>query len=180
MRIDPKYFNVFIFILALVAAAVIVFFSLSTDRSNQRRFKAFVTSSDSLSREYWPRAFSGDSVSIRDLGGRYVLVDFWATWSLYGEERHRHLQRLAEEYPERLTVLAAAVRDRREDIRSYRDQHGFPFTYVDGTRIFTEYRVPGIPSMILYDPEAKIRTVFVGFEGEAQIDSLKQVISHGN
>lgn len=179
MRIDPKYFNVFIFILALVAAALIVIYSVITDRSNQRQFQQFVTSSDSLSYEYWPEAFSDDSLSIQGLQGRYVLVDFWATWSVYGEERHRHLQRMLEAHPEHLTVLAASVRDRVEDIRSYREQHGFPFTYVDGTRIFSRYRVPGIPSMILYNPDSEIQTVFVGFEGKIQIDSLEQVISHG-
>ncbi|MDZ7773662.1 MAG: TlpA disulfide reductase family protein [Balneolaceae bacterium] len=180
MRIDPKYFNVFIFILAIVAAALIVFYSVSTDRSNQRKFREFITSSDSLGLEYWNEAFSNDTLSIEELDSRFVLVDFWATWSVYGDERHRHLHRLLEEHPEILTVLAASVRNPLEEVREYREQHGFPFTYVDGTRIFTKYRVPGIPTMILYGPDGRIRTVFVGFEGEAQIDSLNRVISHGS
>lgn len=179
MRIDPKYFNVFILIMALIGAAIIAFFSFSNDRGGRLYFKDFITSSDSLSREYWPRAFSDDSLRIADMEEQYVLVDFWSTRSIYGDKRHLFLNELRQRYPERLRVLAAAVRDRMEDIRAYEEEHAFNFTYVNGNRNFSKYRVPGIPTMLLYEPGGHIHTVFVGFQEKGEIDSLARVIADG-
>lgn len=179
MRIDPKYFNAFILIVALLAAALIAFFAYWTDSGGKRYFKEQVTSSDSLRHEYWPESLSGDSLRISDFSGRYVLVDFWSTWSIYGNERHEALAELVRSYPDRLRIMAAAVRDQDEDIREYRDRHGYPFAWVNGGEHFSEYKVPGIPTMLLYGPGGEVRSVFVGYRGSEQIDSLSRVIGDG-
>lgn len=177
MRIDPKYFNIFMATIAIAVAAAIVIYTVTSSSSERRNFIRFVTESDSLRYESWPEAGTGDSLRVSDYGGQFVVVDFWSTRNIYGEERHAELAALAERYGGSLRVMAAAVRDDSQAVLDYRSEHEYPFIYVNGNRIFNRYRVPGIPTTLLFDRSGDLHTVFVGYRG-GEADSLERVIRH--
>ena len=178
MRLDPKYFVPFLVIMALAAALLIAYFTVSTQQSQRRSFEARVMAQDTLRQERFPVLGSEDSLSVTDFRGRYVVLDFWSTWSNFSEESHIQLAGVAEENPDRLKVLAAVVEDQRDKVQAYIDRNSFPFQYVDGTKVFNEYGVPGVPTQLVYNPEGRLVKVFFGNSDPSRYDRLRTLISN--
>lgn len=179
MRIDPKYFNLFMAVVAVVALVVILFGTFRYIENQQNIFRETVVArQDSLATVGFPRLFEDDTLRIDSISSRFVLLDFWATWSDRSSRYHRDLQPVLAARGDTLTVIAAMVKDSGEKARQYREEHGYPFEYVDGTELYNELNVPGLPAQILFDPQKKVLATFVGYRDTAQIDSLQALIEH--
>lgn len=176
MRIDPKYFNTFLIIAAVVAAIIIVWGTFSY-RSNQRElFSQRIGQTDSLAYIAFPRFFGEDSLRILEFEGSYVLLDLWAGWSDPSIVSHKHLEQLRRDVSDTLRVIAASVRENPESVREYRRRTGYPFTFVDGTGFFNRMDVPGIPTQLLFDPEGRVLGTFLGYTDSTRYDSLRSMI----
>lgn len=180
MQIDPKYFNRFLAIVAFVAALLIIFFTFNNQRSDKSDFKKRMFAQDSLQSVYWHDAEDEDSLRISDFKGKYVVLDFWANWSDKSLEDHKKLASIKNESPDRIEVIAAAVGLRRKQVLSYKKKHPFPFHFVAGSKQFSDFEVPGLPTQLIYNPEGKLQKIFLGFPSKAQFDSLRTLISDEN
>lgn len=179
MKIDPKYFNTFLAVVAVIAAAMIAFFTLKNRGNEKVAFEKRMVAQDSLKTVFWPEVNSTDSLRITDFNGRYVVLDFWANWSDASLNSHRELAALKEEYPEMLEVIAAAVRLRKQDVVSYIEKYDFPFHYVGGSQHFSGFNVPGLPAQLIYDRQGEIKNVHLGYQNDSQYDSLRVLLSNG-
>lgn len=118
----------------------------------------------------------GQAVSFSDYIGRgkYVLVDFWASWC--GPCR-REIPVIAEVYEkyagEKFGVLGVAVWDERENTLGAIAELGMPWPQIiDAGSVPTDlYGIDGIPHIILFGPDGTI--VARGLRGEA----LKQRVA---
>ena len=178
MRIDPKYFNVFLVIVALIAAALIAFFTLSNRGAEKTAFKEKMFAQDSLRTLSWPKAQAADSLRISDFEGQFVVLDFWANWSNASLESHRQLAKLKNDYGDTLQVLAASVSLQQQEVSKYIKQHKFPFHFVAGSRYFSDLNIPGLPAQMMYTPDGELQHVFLGYPGPSQYDSLRAMISN--
>ncbi|SHE45264.1 Thiol-disulfide isomerase or thioredoxin [Fodinibius roseus] len=176
MRLDPKYFNTFLAVVAVVAALFIAYFTVSSQLDKRSEFKERIVQQDSLQTVTWPLVESSESISIADFSDRFVLLHFWSNWSERSVEAHRQLAKLKREYGGRLTVIAAAVGLRREEALSYASEHGFPFYHVAGSRLFSAFQIPGVPAYLLYAPEGRLEFVLTGSMDEVQFDSLRTIM----
>lgn len=61
---------------------------------------------------------AGKPIASEDLGGRVVLVEFWATWCPPCRSTLEWLGELKQKYGERLAILALAVESPKEQVRS--------------------------------------------------------------
>lgn len=163
MRIDPKYFNKFVLLLAVVAALLIVFFTLFNQAGREQAFRRNVEQADSLRLGALPVLFETDSLRSAEFEDRFVVLNFWASWAPNVEREHRHLQQLKREYDDQLVVIAAAVEDTKEDVRNYMRKHTYPFRFVDGNKLFRDLNVPGIPAQIVYRPDGSLLFMNVGY-----------------
>jgi len=179
MHIDPKYFNSFLFIVALIAAVIIALFSLNNRSSERAAFQKRVLSQDSLKTVWWPDVQQDDSVQIASFKGKFVVLDFWSNWSDASLESHKGLARLKGEYADTLQIIAAAVGLKKDEAISYIKKYRFPFHFVAGSKQFGAFSVPGLPALIIYNPKGEAEKVFLGYPGESQIDSLRAIITHG-
>jgi len=180
MQIDPKYFNRFLVIVASVAVLLIIFFTFNNQMSDKSNFKKRIFAQDSLQNVYWYDAEDDDSLRVSDFKGKYVVLDFWANWSDESLEYHKKLASIKNESSQRLEVIAAAVGLRRKQVISYMNKHSFPFHFVAGSRHFSNFGVPGLPAQLIYNPDGRLQSVFLGFPSKSQFDSLRTLVSHEN
>jgi hypothetical protein len=180
MRIDPKYFNTFLLIVAVVAASLIAYFIVSNRVAEKSDFKQRMFAQDSLQMTWWNNVQSGDSVKVADYEGTYIVLDLWSNWSDASLRSHTELAKIKGQYPDEVQVLAAAVGLQKKEVEQYIQEHQFPFHFVAGSRQFSEFNMPGLPVQFVYDRQLDLRHVFLGYSDDSQYDSLRVLIKNGN
>lgn len=179
MRLDPKYFNVFLVIVAALAAILIAVFTLSNRSAEKSDFRERMFSQDSLKTMWWPKVQADDSLRIADLKGQFVVLDFWANWSDASVNSHKQLAKIQRQYPDTLQVVAASVSLQKEEVFSYIEKHDFPFQFVAGSQHFSAFNIPGLPAQLMYNSDGKLQHVFLGYPDDSQYDSLEVLINNG-
>ena len=107
----------------------------------------------------------GEYVSLDDLRGRVVLVNFWATWCLPCRAEMPELDRAAREYhDEGFRVLAVNLLEDAASIRKFGDelQVGLPLLVDPSGDVYKAYSVQGLPASFLVDRDGVIRDVHLG------------------
>lgn len=91
--------------------------------------------------------------------GKYVLVDFWASWCGPCIRQSAVIKDLYKEYgPKGLEVIGVAVWDKPEDTLKGIESHELPWmNVINAQSIPTElYGIKGIPCIILFGPDGTI------------------------
>jgi len=179
MRIDPKHFNAFLLITALIAAVLIAVFTLQNRDNEKSAFKKKIFGQDSLQTLWWSNVQDGDSLRISDFRGQFVVLDFWSNWSDASLGSHKQLVDFKQQYSDTLEVIAASVSLDSTEVISYIQKHRFPFHFVAGSRYFSKLHIPGLPAQMIYNPEGELEHVFLGYPGPSQYDSLRALITNG-
>jgi len=178
MKIDPKYFNTFLGVVALIAAILIAFFMFSNRRSERSNFRKQMMGQDTLQTVQWPLVQGQDSLRISDFRGQVVVLEFWSNWSDEMLDVHNVLARIKNAHSDSLQVIAAAVGMTKKEAENYMDDHSFPFQFVAGSQQFSAFRIPGLPAHIMFDQTGKVRDAFLGYSGEQQFDSLQVLLNN--
>lgn len=105
--------------------------------------------------------FEGETKRLSDYvgKGKYTLVDFWASWCGPCIRETKVLKELWNKYHDRgLDFLGVAVWDDPANTRRAIQQHELPWPQIlNAQTIPTDlYGIPGIPCIILFDPEGNI------------------------
>jgi len=91
--------------------------------------------------------------------GKYVLVDFWASWCGPCQREIPIIKDVYEQYAgEDFDVLSVAVWDKRKDTEKAAAEHGIVWSQIyDAQSIPTElYGIKGIPEIMLFGPDGKL------------------------
>lgn len=102
---------------------------------------------------------SGELVSLEDLRGKVVLLNFWATWCAPCVVEMPSLERLHSRMKERgFTVLSIATQDKREEVQEFITKAGLTFSVLfdDGGEVSSLYKTTGLPETIILSREGKI------------------------
>lgn len=115
--------------------------------------------------------------------GKWVLISFWATWCAPCQQEAQILNRLAEAYPVQLTVLAPAVKDSREAMKTFAAKLNPAYIILDAGPLSGEpalaYGVGNpsgggsVPVNVLVRPDGTIAYVQGGYEEPSPLE--KQV-----
>ncbi len=111
-------------------------------------------------------SFEGREITLSQLKGKVVLLDFWATWCGPCKESIPYLIQLYKNYRESGFELVGMNIDKgdREAIRRFVMSMDIPYPVVSAPEdVVRSYRVTGIPATFLIDREGKIREKVVGF-----------------
>ncbi|MEX2457278.1 MAG: TlpA disulfide reductase family protein, partial [Balneolaceae bacterium] len=129
-----------------------------------------------LSEHFFMEYASDDSLSISQFSGEPVVIHFWSTWSGKSMEINEVLNEFKSEN-EDLIVIAAAARDGEELILEYMNEHSLPFHFVNGTDIYLDLLVPGLPSQILINRDGEVVNTQVGADVEELLQKLRALVS---
>jgi len=124
-------------------------------------------------------------VSMADLKGKLVYLDFWASWCVPCRKSFPWMAEMQRKYSkEGFTVLAVNVDAKTDDANRFLSETpaGFPIAFDAKGETPKAYKIKGMPSSVLIGPDGKVLATHMGFKDEdraaleAQITgALKQV-----
>lgn len=114
--------------------------------------------------------FDGSTVTLSELKGKVVWLNFWATWCPpCREELKRVQQDVIDRYADEPFVFLPISRgETHETVAAFREQQGYTFAMgLDPERkIYDRFASNYIPRNFLIDKEGRIAMVTVGYEPE--------------
>lgn len=125
----------------------------------------------------------GDTVSLSDMEGDIVMVNFFASWCLQCRNEHEALTSTADAFAdEGVTLVQVAYQESPPDSIAYLDTAGrsdAAYYLADpGSRTAIAYGVFGIPETFFIDPEGTVVGKIIGesdaFILGATIDTIKR------
>lgn len=125
--------------------------------------------------EFTLNNFEGTPLSLKDLRGKVVLLNFWSAACPPCREKMPTLQRLYEDLQARgFTILAVNVNDRPQDALKYLTDNGYTFPALKDADLTVArmYAVTGIPKTLILDRSGIIRDVRLGPTDEATLRRL--------
>jgi peroxiredoxin len=130
--------------------------------------EVFASQKGEIAPDFVLKSLDGPKVSLSDFKGRYVLVNFWATWCIPCKMEMPSLEELHKHFPnEKLAVLPISNDMFGEKVvRPYVEANEFSFTILfDPTlKVSNRYGVVTLPTTFLVDPDGKIIGVLEGAE----------------
>ena len=118
----------------------------------------------------------GSEAGLADLQGRWVVVNFFATWCVPCRTEHPELVRFAESHREAgdASVFAVVYSDSPSAVRDYRAEHGgdWPMLTDSDGRIALDFGVRGIPESFLVSPDGYVVAKITGGVRAADLERL--------
>jgi len=105
----------------------------------------------------------GSAQPLADFRGRYLLLDFWASWCPYCRISMPAFEALQKKYPDTLTVLAVNTQESFNDGQAWMKQQDLDLTLVRSEALVDKLAIRMLPSSVLLDPQGKRIWATVGF-----------------
>jgi thiol-disulfide isomerase/thioredoxin len=139
---------------------------------------------DRINRQATPfslKSIDGKLVKLRDLLGKVVVIDFWATWCVPCQTSLPYLQEVHKRYKDNPNVSILALNTWEHDsgevreriVKNFVADHKFTFPVLYDEGFAEKYGVEAIPAKIIIDKKGRIQFKSVGFlEGQKMIEEL--------
>lgn len=108
---------------------------------------------------------SGNKVTLSDLKGKVVLLNFFATWCPPCRDEASDVDAFSREYQSRdIVVLAVDLKEDPAIVREFmtRNKLSFPVVMDDTGKVSDLYRITGVPTWFIIDRNGFIKAVKEG------------------
>jgi cytochrome c biogenesis protein CcmG/thiol:disulfide interchange protein DsbE len=111
---------------------------------------------------------SGRTVSMKDLRGKFVVLDFWAVWCGPCQQSMPFFQKIQNDYGKYgLEVIGVHVDDRMppaDTVKEYLDDRGIQYdTLMSTVEVDDKFMIYAMPTTFIIDRSGKVAKVHVGF-----------------
>jgi cytochrome c biogenesis protein CcmG/thiol:disulfide interchange protein DsbE len=118
----------------------------------------------------------GGSITLSDLKGKVVMIDFWASWCTPCRQEAPVLAQVYKEYQGRgVEFIGISIWDRPSDAQDYIQRFGI--TYPSGLdsegTILVDYAVRGIPEKFFIDAQGRLVKRFIG---PSKVEGLREIL----
>jgi len=123
----------------------------------------------------------GQSISLSDLKGKPVLVNFWATWCTPCVSEMPYIQEIHEDWSDRgLMVLAINMGESSSKVEQFLQKHNLSLPVLLDTKqvVARRYGIRAIPTTFFIDKDGIVRNKVIGaFPSKEAIESrLNEIV----
>lgn len=158
------------------AVVLIAFLAVLATRDSAQEVAAGSPLLGKIAPEVTGRDLEGRAVRLSQFRGRYVLLNFFASWCVPCAREHDDLIRFQENHAARgdATVVAVVFDDRPEDVRRFFEERGgdWPVLADDSGKVSLDFGVRGPPESFLISPEGVVLTRIIGEVESGPLEDL--------
>jgi peroxiredoxin len=113
----------------------------------------------------------GNSWTLKDLGGKVALVNFWATWCPPCRKEMPDLEALGKRFKDQGLVILAISDEDAAKVKPFiaERQFTFPVLLDPGRKVNKLFDVEGIPKTFIYDREGRLSAHAIDMRTEHQL-----------
>lgn len=112
----------------------------------------------------------GKEVSLSDMGGKWVVLDFWGSWCRWCIKGIPDMKNSYEDLKDKAEFIGIACRDKKEAWLAALKQYELPWVNVwvnpEDSSILKAYGLRGFPTKMIIDPKGIIRNITIGEDPE--------------
>jgi len=109
---------------------------------------------------------SGKTVSLEELKGKVVFVDFWATWCPPCRASIPAVEALYEKYKDNDDVCFIGINlsEDKETVSKFVKREGIQYlVLLSNNKVITDYKIRSIPAFFIIDKEGNIANKYLGY-----------------
>ena len=121
---------------------------------------------------------NNEKISLADLKGQVVYLDFWATWCPPCRKSFPWMDEMHKRYKDQgLAIIAVSVDKKREPIEAFIEKTtpSFTIAHDPGGKVAKDYKLRGMPSSYIIDRSGQLVKVHMGFRGRDK-EKLEKII----
>lgn len=140
--------------------------------------------SNGIAPDFTLTTFDGRTVTLTELRGHVVIINFWASWCVPCREEAAYLEQTWQKYEdEGVVFIGVDWVDTEKEALAYIDE--FDITYLNGpdlgTRIAQAYNIQGVPETFFVAKNGEIRGVHIGPLKSPELDEkIEELLAENN
>ena len=188
MKKNTKFILLTALLVLMVASAAILYkrLALKYQEENSVPEAAAVTEESTIkAADFTVYDTGGNAVSLSDMTGKPVIVNFWTTWCKYCVEELPLFDRYAADYKDRINFMMVDLTDgnleTEEKALAFVQNAGYDFPlYFDTDESASNvYRVMNIPMTLLIDKNGNLYKVHTGLMNEETLKQYIEILTEG-
>ncbi|TDX53307.1 TlpA family protein disulfide reductase [Orenia marismortui] len=119
---------------------------------------------------------TGEEVSLSDFRGKYIMLNFWASWCPPCRKEMPDLDQFHQENKDEFVVLGVNIGEDKETVKKFINDGGYkyPILLDQSRQLSFVYRASVIPTSYFIDQAGKIQYIKRGLVSKSELDQIKE------